>query len=205
MGAKNTQTKRITFLSLKSKTSDTDPTPYFGKQEKKGDSWQITEKFNSVDGYLKSIKHSSYEYEGETKYKCTIEFQDESGEVTVVGCNFNNLLYSILNSLAGIDFLGLVDIRVYSKNAKDGGKVFASAYVQNDGKKTDWKYSYETVPKSEKVKVGNKTVTDDTKVVAFWQKEIDGINSRLGIKVLEQKEFTQEQSEKVKQIDDLPF
>lgn len=174
MGAKNTTNKGITYLKLKAKTSETDLTPVFAKQEKKDGSYVITETFNSVDGYLKEITSETYEYEGETKHKCKMKFQDKSGETTYVESNFNNLLYGILNSLAGQP-CGFIDIQIWLGKERDNGKRYPSAGVQNNGKKAEWKFKVEELPRPKEIKAGKKTVYDDENVIEFWNKVIGQI------------------------------
>ncbi len=174
MSVKNSEQSQITFVSLKARTSESDPTPYFGVNEKKGDNWEITQKFNSVDGHIREISHDHYEYEGQTKFKCKMKLFDADGSVTQVETGFNNLLYSILNSMRGVK-LDLIDIQVWLGKEKEGGngKRYPSAKVKNNGQDLSWQVDYTTLPRPEKVKVGNITVQDDSKVVDYWKKVID--------------------------------
>lgn len=181
MGAhKNEQSSNL-YLKLKAKTSDTDPTPFFGKQEKQGNEYVITEKFNKVDGKIISLETDTYEYQGETKSKFKIILQDADGSKTYIEGNFNSLAYSIFNSLAGTHNLNFIAIEVWLDKEVKNGKQYAQCKVLNDGERTNWKYNWNDVPKPEKVKVGNKTVTDDTKVVEFWTKEAGGVAAKLKI------------------------
>ena len=174
MGAKNSNHTGATYLKLKAKTSDTDPTPYFGRTEKKDGEWVITDHYNSVDGQLIDISHDTYEYEGEEKNKVQFVLQDPDGSKTIVESNFNNLVYGILNSLAGCDKPGFIDINVWLGKQKEGSeKRYASAAMTNDGQKAGWKYEYASLPQPKKIPVGKKTVTDDSAVVAFWINVID--------------------------------
>jgi hypothetical protein len=177
MGAKNTINSTATYLKLRSKTSDTDNTPFFGKQQKVNAKWEITERFNSVDGKLVSLTHDTYEYEGETKYKCVITLEDFDGTKTVVESNFNNVLYSILNSFANYED-GIIDINLWLSKEKEGKK-YAQGGVNIGGNKLEWKYKFSDLPKAKEVKVGKKTVKDDSEVVEFWCKEIDKIAEKL--------------------------
>jgi len=196
MGAKNNEGgSGAMYLSLKAKTSDTDGTPYFGKNEKINGEWTITERYNSVDGYLKNISHSTYEYQGETKHKCKMEFQDKDGSKTFVKSNFNNLLYGILNSFAGTQNFGLIDINVWLGKPREGQeKGFPSSKVTNDGEKTDWGYDFKLLPKPEKVQFKGKTVTDDEQVVKFWTKAINEINEKIQASAPKQPEMTREEA-----------
>lgn len=180
MGAKNSTNESVTYLKLRAKTSDTDPTPFFGKNEKKGDHYEMTEKFDAVDGNLVEITHESYDFEGEKKYKCKMKLRDEDGSTTILEANFNNLLYSILNALAGVT-PGLIDLRVYLGKGKDGGKQYPGVVTRNNGEQIKWKYDWNDLPKAEKIPIGTtgKTYLDDSNIIKFWQKEIEAINSVL--------------------------
>lgn len=173
MGAKNTQFTQATYLKLKSKTSDTDPTPFFGKNEKHGETYEITEKFNSCDGFLTEISSSTYEYEGETKNKVRMTLVDPDGSVSFVEANFNNLVYSLLNSLCGV-VPEKVEMQVWlSKPTPESkGKRFANITVKNNGKKIGWSMQQDELPKVRTEMVGNKKIKVDDEVVAFWKNKI---------------------------------
>lgn len=182
MGAKNSEQSSITYLKLKAKTSDTDPTPYIGQNEKSGNGWAITKTFNSVDGHLIEIGSESYEYEGETKHKCKMKLRDDDGSITILESNFNNMLYSILNSLAGTQNPELINIDIWLGKSKEGSdKRYAQCAVKNNGEKTAWLYDWNNVPKSRKVQVPGtkKTVTDDSEVIEFWDGVIKAISAKL--------------------------
>jgi len=182
MGAKNSEQSSITYLKLKAKTSDTDPTPYIGQNEKTGNGWAITKTFNSVDGELEEITSETYEYEGEQKNKCKMKLRDKDGSITILESNFNNMLYSILNSLAGSPTIGFINIDVWlGKSKGDTDKRYAQCAVKNNGEKTAWLYDWQNVPKPRKVLVPGtkKTVTDDTAVVDFWNGVIKDISEKL--------------------------
>jgi len=176
MGAHNSEGSMTNFYTLKAKSSDTDPTAFFGKNTKINGTWGISEKFNSFNGNLVDIKHSTYEYEGQTKHKAELTFKDKDGTKNVLSANYSNLLYSLLNSLASCE-PEFIEMNLSLGKAKviDGkaGKQFPSIWAKNNGEKIEWKYKFEDQPKGDKVKVGTQTVTDDSKVVEFWSKVID--------------------------------
>lgn len=201
MGAKNQTGTRKTFFSLKAKTSDSDPTPYIGRQEKGDAGWHIAEKFNAIEGRLVSIAHSSYEYQGEQKTKIIIGLDDGNEEMSLEG-NFNSLVYSILNSLAGTNNLGNIEINVWLSKELVNGKNFPKCAVKNDGDKTTWKYDWNNVPKAKDVKVGNKTYKDDSDVVEFWKKEVEGIAARIKVAAPAETSQPTNEPESVMQKDD---
>lgn len=186
MGAHNSENSKTNFYALKAKTSETDPTPFFGKNTKTGDGWKITETFNSFSGNLVKIEHSTYEHQGETKHKCKMTLKDGE-ETNTIESNFNNLLYSLLNALASSESLGNILMTLFLGKAKiiDGkeGKRYPSIWVKNNGVDLKWKYNFEETPKPKKVKVGGKTVADDSEVVEFWKNVIvTEINPNLNLK-----------------------
>lgn len=182
MGAHNSEHSQMNFYNLKAKTSDTDPSPFFGKNTKTGNGWEITEKYDSMNGNLAGIEHSTYEYEGETKHKCKLILKDADGTKNSVESNFNNLLYSLLNSLANCE-PGFIAMNLSLGKAKiiDGkeGKRYPSIWLKNNGEEVKWKYSADQLPRPEKIKAGSKTVLDDTKVIEFWKNVISEIKPKL--------------------------
>ena len=176
MGAHNSTQSQTSFFALKAKTSDSDPTAFFGKNSKVGGQWTITERFNSFNGNLIDIKHSTYEYEGQTKYKCELIMKDNDGTQNILSANYSNLLYSLLNSLASCE-PEYIEMNLSLGKAKviDGkeGKRFPSIWLKNNGEEIKWKYEVADQPKADKVKVGGKIVSDDTKVIDFWTEVID--------------------------------
>lgn len=180
MGAKQSDQSNVNYFQLKAKTSENDPTPMIRKSENIGGKWELTKTFNSIDGRLKEITWGTYLYEKQTKHKCKMKLVDLDGTVNVLESNFNNLLYGILNSFAGIENFGMINIDVWLGKSKEGSdKRYASAGVKNNDEKAPWKYNYADLPKPVMVTVGSKTVEDDTECVEFWKKEIEAINARL--------------------------
>lgn len=182
MGAKINERKNINYYSMKAKTSDDDATPFIGKSTKVGDKWQVTEKFNAIDGHLTDIRHSTYinQESKEEKTKCELTLMDEDGTTNILGMNFNNMTYALLNLLASQEEIGKVDINIWlGKPDKNTGKAWPSIAVKNapegkqDWEQCKWKFPFDQQPKPDKVTVGKKTVTDDSKVVEFWVKVID--------------------------------
>ena len=202
MGAKNSTQSNITYLKLRSKTSESDPTPFFGRNEKKGDAWVLTETFNTVDGRLVSIESDSYEYEGEKKWKCKMKFTDPDGSQTMVESNFNNLLYSLINSLLSAESYDDVLIQVWLGKGKEGGKQYPNCGLVINGEKVGWKIAWEDQPKPTSEMFKGKKITDDTNVITFWKEKILELNSRLAGKTISAE--TQEPPPEVEK-DDLPF
>jgi hypothetical protein len=176
VGAKNNERSAINYFAMKAKTSDSDPTPFIGKSTKTGDKkWEITEKFNSIDGKLVAIRHLIYETEKTEgpKNKLELKLMDEDGTINMLSSNFNNLAYSLLNSLANCN-PEKIDISVWLGKAREAdGKRFPAVGFKNNGAEVKWKHDWANQPHPEKVPFKGKTIVDDTEVIAFWIKVID--------------------------------
>lgn len=191
MGAKNTNTDGANFFSMKAKTSDTDPKPYIGQSKKVGDKWEINEKdrFNSIDGHLIGMELSSYIHKEETKNVCKFILKDKDGTTNYLQSNFNNLLYSLLNSLSNCE-PDFIDIQVYLGKAKVvngvSGKQYPGVSLKNNGVDVKWKWQFSELPqvKYEEVMAGKKpvTVADDTEVIDYWKEVIASIALKLKAK-----------------------
>jgi hypothetical protein len=89
----------------------------------------------SVEGKLVAIKDASYEYEGETVPQFMLIMEDaDAEEVYFVKCNMNSIGRQIINSLAGTNDIGTVEISVW--NDKESG--YTKCYVTNNGERTEW-------------------------------------------------------------------
>lgn len=182
MGAKNTgYAGNKTFLKLKSKTSDTDPTPGFFKTEKVGDKWINTESFNSVDGDLVSIQHTTYTYENKQKDKCIMTFKDPDGSETNVDVNFSSLLYGVLNSLCNLSKFDNVEIQTWLGKPDKRGKEWPKAGVKRHGEKVEWYYAIDILPKVKSEEYKGHVIKDDSEVIDFWKQRISEINDMIGL------------------------
>ncbi len=136
MAAGNSNNSNATYYKLKAKSSDTDNTPYFGRNEKVNDVWTIVEKNTWVSGHLSDIKHETYDYEGAKKHKVAFTLIDPDGSKTIVEANYNNLTYGILNALASFSPQE-IKIEVWLGQAKieNGreGKRYPSAAIKVEG------------------------------------------------------------------------
>jgi hypothetical protein len=207
MGAKNTGTSNTTYLNLKAKTSETDPTPFFGKNEKVNGEWSITDKFNAVDGIVVGIEHKTYDYQSEVKNKCLIKFKDDDGSFTVIESNFNNLLYSMLNSFMNLDtFKDILELQVWLGKANAGENQYPNITVKKANDRVGWKLKYDELPKPAKVKHGSKTFTDDSNVIHFWVDKIYEIQKMINSSVIDDDPLKIEEGHSdLNNTDNLPF
>ncbi len=125
------------FIKIRTKDENKKLDPRFtvtvkeGKQyiDKKPQKWML--------GYLFKVEKGSYEWEGKTNK--TAKFYFKSGEDTyILEGTYTNILRSIINSLASADFFGPIKITIYESK-----KGYAAIFMQNDGQKMGWKYSWE--------------------------------------------------------------
>lgn len=207
MGLSNTS-QNSTFVKLKiNKETDT---PVFYKMEKKGDSWVESEQFNKAEGVLKGIKVETYTHEGKEKMSMKITLQDGDEQI-IVSAGFNYATRSMLNSIAGCNSIGLLELKA-AKWGK-GEKKYPTIFVTNNGQKTSWKYQMADIPEVEHVKnkKGEIVSSDDTDVNVFFKNliEID-INPKTTNEFEVEREMKSTGQEKVREdmpkIDDgLPF
>jgi hypothetical protein len=206
----NNENSGYKYLGLKAKTSDVDPTPYFGLREKdeKGE-WVVSQKFSFVEGYLTSIENSSYEYKGQQRPTVRLKIED-AHETYMIDCSLNtNIMKNMLNSLLGSKdrLSGRVKISVYAKKGKGSDRVFANSFITIDGNNTDWAYQPDQFPAIEtaKNKKGESIVVDDSDYLAFLQNMVTQIQEALPKKATATAAPVAAMEEAPAPSDDLPF
>lgn len=218
MGASNTGQNRIFYkLRVEKETN----IPLFCKQKKDSNgTWVVDETFNTISGFLKKIELDSYQWEGDTVETLKFIFDDDAGgSAFQMETGFNYLSRSILNTLMGADSIGHVKIRVYTSKAKDtNSKVYPAAYLEINKAKAGWAYKADEVPKAKEVRVGGKTLKDDSELNDFFRALIDPINAKIATEEEIHSEMKQENGAQQKKgytselapdspeiSDDLPF
>lgn len=172
MPAYNTDTQNAEFWKLKiDKLTDT---PYFYRVEKKGDAWVETDAFTAMKGQLAEINFKNYTWEGKEKQSMVFTLIHETGVKMLVTTSFSNMSRSLLNSLAGCDSIGVIDMQATRWGKKGAEKKYPTIFVQNNGQKTSWKYPMEQLPQIESIKnkKGETVSIDDTDANEFWKLEI---------------------------------
>ena len=166
----------MTFVKVYARKPGTDEkAAYFGKLTKsEGGKWEVTEQYNEIEGVIKSIEHVEREWKGKIKHGCSIIMQDGM-DTYKVDCGFNDLLRSILNSVASVEnFSDPITIRLYINKAG-----YAASYLEQRGERISWKYSPDDQPKVEWVEVGDVRVPNDKELLLFYKKVIVDIASKL--------------------------
>ena len=126
-----------------------------------------------LEGVIKSITTSNYEYEGDTVNNFKIVLVDSQGEY-VLESNFSNLAIGILNTLAGAETLGKVKLALYTN--KSG---YQSVYITMDDSeelpKWKWDYKKDIAKRIETIKnsKGKVVSTDKSELEEFLTKHIN--------------------------------
>lgn len=156
---------------------------------------KTTQEFDQVEGRITSIAFHESEYQGETIKSWRIYL--ESGEqraILTVGYS-SSFTKSLINSLLAANLSEPISFSCYVKND------YNQPSVRQNNQIVKWKFPIEEVPKAEKVTVGTKEVTDDSKVAAWIAEKVEEINSKL-------KPSTPSKTEEVAEevdLEDLPF
>lgn len=170
MGASNTSQNNAFYKLKINKETDT---PFFYRTEKKGDAWVQTETYTKIEGYLKDVKVETYTWDGKENQSVKITLQDNTSDGSIIiTTGFNNMTRSMLNSIAGCDAIGLLELKA-AKWGK-GEKKYPTIFVSNNGQKTAWKYQISEIPQVEQIKnkKGEVVSTDDSETNAFFKNVI---------------------------------
>lgn len=205
--ARGTKQSNKTYFKIGYENNDKDNgQPFFGEQKKEGDKWVVIAQDTFLEGYVKELKKSSYEYKNKPQY--TFELVLDGGDENyALQLNYGFFTRNILNSLATIEDLGATKIKLEIWRNKDG---FVTVGVKNttvnpDGERTEWLLQQDKLPK-----------TDEPKWLGSFDYFIDIIKQRLELtqgvptddKIAELAESidaipsTDNDSE---EVDDLPF
>lgn len=201
------------FYALMAKV-DADNKPYFRKSEKVDNAYKETGQFDGLTGMITGAKIEERQFDDGKKKFFVLYLTDEEA-VRKVQMSYNQIAYSIINSLAGsIDTISDFAISVYRKQSEDGKYWNGRAKVLRAGQKTEWNHNPKDAPQRELItkkdgvtpilKEGKKQY-DDTDVRKFYEDLfIDKIVSLVGKKTPEPtSEGTGTNSST--QEDDLPF
>jgi hypothetical protein len=126
--------------------------------------------FEYVEGYLRGIEIKDRDFRGEVIKYWYINLESQSGELYSLALSYNSgVAKSLFNSLASsTDFSKEVRIKPYLSGA------FTKVVTYLGGDKLSWKYP--ELPNVEEVKVGDKTVKNDSKRMEFIVNLVKEIN-----------------------------
>lgn len=183
MGLKNTENEKTVYAKLYSKDPGTDNVNAFiGVSKKEGDSWVVTEKYDTLEGRIVGVSRDQFVYKDEEKQIMKLILRDDDGTRYQLEASFTMASYSLLNSLASVDFSKPVRIVVFTGTSQSTGEPSPVVLVyQGPGKedRLNWTYSWGSeIPKPSKVKVGKKEVRDDSATVEFFCDVLDALSER---------------------------
>lgn len=117
--------------------------------------------FTYVEGILAGISKKDREFKGEMVPYWYLDIQDPSGgDLYSLSIHYSSgVAKSIFNALASAENLGKIRIEVYQSGD------FTKAVVYNNGARLSWKYP--ELPPIEELKLGGRTVKDDSKRMEF--------------------------------------
>lgn len=152
MGVTNQTADSRNFYKLKEDKRDGSPSKgemrFFRKERDAAGKWAETETFTRVEGYLEKAEIKEYQFEGATKKELVLSFQDNQpgGAPFSVMLGLDTMVAkNILNSLADIETPGVISltagrVKLYK------GREYPTLYVNNNGEKTNWRYTSNDIP-----------------------------------------------------------
>ena len=162
MAIGNNDTKKNYYVKvLGLKKGSTDPVQFQFQTKNDAptgeDDKYLVQTSTEFNGKLVECKHKTYTHEDETIDQVELKFEDGE-ERYILRMGVSGFSTQILNSLASQEQLGDVRIALSRYNG------YASAWIENNGEKCNWKYDYkETIaPMITKAKVGKKEVIDSS-------------------------------------------
>lgn len=130
------------------------------------------EQFSYVEGRLISIYDYERAFNGQKMKYWYIDMEDDDGTIYSIGFNYSSGLFkTIILSLASDESLNpnsIIRVQPYMKDK------YTKAVVWSDGVKLDW--VIKEMPPLKEIKVGNKTIKDDTdrmKLIAVYVSKIN--------------------------------
>jgi len=129
--------------------------------------------YDFLQGYLKAINLREREFKGETVKYWYIDILSEGGELYSISLSYySGVAKSLFNSLASAqDFSKPIKIETYQSGE------FTKVVVYSGADRLLWKHS--ELPKVEIIKVGDKTVKDDSKRMDLIVSIVNEINIKI--------------------------
>ncbi len=180
LGNSNKQNNNeLIILKLKTADAEKKPVPvHFEITKKVGDKWTATGEIRDVSGKLTGLELYEREWEGNVYPLVKVFVEDEAVQETyLLDLRYNMLSRSLFNSLLSLSSFD--DVQIAVRDRKKGEKTFPAVYVNQGGKKVDWKYQIADLPPIEKVKVGKTEVTNFDNLNDFFVKELGGLSAAL--------------------------
>lgn len=166
--------KSITFFKVEGLKLSAEELYFKGsaKNQESGKYEIISEKPTYIQGMLTAVKTDSYEYDGDIIHTVSLQL-DDVDERCILEMNVaSNMATSLINTLAGSEGISDLKLALYTSNSG-----YASMFIEADAgmTKCQWAWDYKGIiePLIGKVKLGQKTLTDKTKLVEFLVSEIN--------------------------------
>ena len=140
---------------------------------KEGKIYLQNKAYDFIEGFLLGIELKDREFKGETVKYWYVDIQSSSGEIYSLSLSYySGVAKSLFNALASApDFSKEVKIETYQSG--DFTKVIA--YLGSE--KLSWKER--ELPPVEELKVGSKTIKDDSKRMEFIENLVNEINAKI--------------------------
>lgn len=130
--------------------------------------------YDFIEGTLIGISKKDREFKGETVVYWYIDLKTESGEIYSLALTYSSgVAKGILNSLASTETLGMIRIETYLSGD------FTKVVVYNNSEKLAWRYP--ELPPIEEVKVGGKTVKDDSNRMRLFEQIAKELTDKINI------------------------
>ena len=157
--------REMHLLALETRIKD-DLKPGFYAKNKVDGNWTREFKNEAVVGKIVGFYMDSYEHNGETVNKVIFNLQDDFN-FAKIEAGLNSATKSLINTLAGAENLPGSKLLVRMYEDKNG---YAGIYVEINGEKGNWKYSYKTdIPAGEEYQIpGGKTGKSYAKQEEFF-------------------------------------
>lgn len=179
--------KNVTFLSLsdgKMTKRVAEPTEYSEARKitKGKNEGQIVheEKFDSLSGFITSVKiiDKQVSFQKEPFTTCVVMMQDGDDLFKIEWPLGSSYSRSFLTRLENVDFDKEVEFSTYWIEGDDE-KWRGYVGLKQDGQKIEPLYEKKDLPEVEKVKVGNKLVYNDEKLIEFYRALVGNVSTQL--------------------------
>jgi hypothetical protein len=152
-----------------------------------------TESYDNVEGRISDISLRESQYNGENIKQWNISLGGNLDRAIFTVGYSSSFTKSLINSLLSADLSKPVVLSCYMKND------YNQPSVKQDGQIIRWKYDISEVPRPEKIMVGSKEVSDDSKVAEWIEEKVKELNARIKAKPVV------EDTEELHDFGDLPF
>ncbi len=172
LGSNRQSNNELIILKVKTADAEKKPVPvHFEVMKKVDGKWAATGETRDVSGRVTKVETYEREWEGKMTPLVKLYIEDESVQETyLLDLRYNMLSRNLFNNILSLTSFEEVSIALRDK--KKGDKTYPTVYVNQGGKKVDWKYKVEELPKVVKVMVGKTEHTSFDDLNDFFIKEL---------------------------------